>query len=180
MEEKKNWARGTGEGMEPDDLQCSPNARSMKDGEGTAKCPSCSQSAHGEIVLVRCAQLRVDQATLDAALTRPHNRILPSLGNRTLVSCYALRYCFISFLVAFRAEISRTVGLGLAKFRKGIRIVKDCGRTFEGEPMLAEILSGLRAIPLEVIPKRFDHNGIISYPVLKAKKRIHDGPGQSP
>ena len=27
-----------------------------KDEEGAARCPSCSQNAHGETVLVRCAQ----------------------------------------------------------------------------------------------------------------------------
>jgi hypothetical protein len=45
-----------GEGMEPDDLLFSRNARPPKDGEGAARCPSCSQNAHGETVLVRCAQ----------------------------------------------------------------------------------------------------------------------------
>ena len=34
-------------------------------GEGTARCPSCSQNAHDQNVLVRCAQLR---ATLAAPL----------------------------------------------------------------------------------------------------------------
>ena len=43
-------------GMEPDDLLCSRNARPQKDGEGAARCPSCSQNAHDETVLVRCAQ----------------------------------------------------------------------------------------------------------------------------
>ena len=37
--------------MEPDDLQCSRNARPQKDGEGVARCPSCSQNAHDETVL---------------------------------------------------------------------------------------------------------------------------------
>ena len=37
--------------MEPDDLLCSRNARPQKDGEGVARCPSCSQNAHGETVL---------------------------------------------------------------------------------------------------------------------------------
>jgi hypothetical protein len=37
-------------------LLCSLNARPEKDGEGAARCPSCSQNAHGETVLVRCAQ----------------------------------------------------------------------------------------------------------------------------
>ena len=39
------------EGMEADDLLCSRNARPGKDGEGrqgAARCPSCSQNAHGE------------------------------------------------------------------------------------------------------------------------------------
>jgi hypothetical protein len=39
------------EGMEPDDLLWSRNARPKKDGEGAAKCPSCSQNAHDEAVL---------------------------------------------------------------------------------------------------------------------------------
>ncbi len=34
--------------MEPDDLLCSRNARSQKDGERVARCPSCSQNAHDE------------------------------------------------------------------------------------------------------------------------------------
>jgi hypothetical protein len=53
--------------MEPDDLLCSRNARPQKDGERAARCPPCSQNAHGETVLVRCAQLR---ATLATPLTR--------------------------------------------------------------------------------------------------------------
>jgi hypothetical protein len=32
-------------------LPCSRNARSKKDGEGVARCPSCSQNAHDETVL---------------------------------------------------------------------------------------------------------------------------------
>ena len=39
------------EGMEPDDLLCSRNARSRKDGKGVARCPSCSQNAHDRNVL---------------------------------------------------------------------------------------------------------------------------------
>ncbi len=39
-----------------DGLLCSSNARPQKDGEGAARCPSCSQNAHDETVLVRCAQ----------------------------------------------------------------------------------------------------------------------------
>src|SRR6266849_2816902 len=31
-------------------------ALKQKDGEGPARCPSCSQNAHGDTVLVRCAQ----------------------------------------------------------------------------------------------------------------------------
>jgi hypothetical protein len=42
---------------------CSRNARPQKDGEGAARCPPCSQNAHGETVLVRCAQLRAALAT---------------------------------------------------------------------------------------------------------------------
>ncbi len=38
--------------MEPDDLLCSRNARPQKDREGAARCPSCSQNAHCETVLV--------------------------------------------------------------------------------------------------------------------------------
>ena len=34
-----------------------------KDGEGVTRCPSCSQNAHGETVLVRCAQSRAALAT---------------------------------------------------------------------------------------------------------------------
>jgi hypothetical protein len=30
------------------ELQRSHNARSQNDGEGAARCPSCSQNAHGE------------------------------------------------------------------------------------------------------------------------------------
>jgi hypothetical protein len=37
-------------------LLCSRNARPEKDGKGVARCPSCSQNAHDETVLVRCAQ----------------------------------------------------------------------------------------------------------------------------
>ena len=51
--------------MEPDDLLCSRNARPQKDGERAARCPPCSQNAHGETVLVRRAQSRIDQATLE-------------------------------------------------------------------------------------------------------------------
>jgi len=32
-------------------------------GRGAARCPPCSQNAHGETVLVRCAQLRAALAT---------------------------------------------------------------------------------------------------------------------
>ncbi len=34
--------------MKPDELLCSRGARFQKDGEGAARCPSCSQNAHGE------------------------------------------------------------------------------------------------------------------------------------
>jgi hypothetical protein len=53
--------------MELDDLLCSRNARPQKDEEGAARCPPCSQNAHGETVLVRCAQ---SKAALAAPLTR--------------------------------------------------------------------------------------------------------------
>jgi hypothetical protein len=43
--------------MGPDDLLRLRNARPQKDEEGAARCPLCSQNAHGETVLVRCAQL---------------------------------------------------------------------------------------------------------------------------
>ena len=49
--------------MEADDLLCSHNARPQKDGEGAARCPSCSQNAHNKNVLVRCAQSRAALAT---------------------------------------------------------------------------------------------------------------------
>jgi hypothetical protein len=42
--------------METDDLLCSRNARPMKVGKGVARYPSCSQNAHDQNVLVRCAQ----------------------------------------------------------------------------------------------------------------------------
>ena len=44
-----------GEGY-PVSLRCSRNARPQKDEEGVARCPPCSQNAHDETVLVRCAQ----------------------------------------------------------------------------------------------------------------------------
>src|SRR5438046_5926124 len=47
---------------------CSRNARPQKDEEGVARYPPCSQDAHGETVLVRCAQSR-------AALATPLNRV---------------------------------------------------------------------------------------------------------
>ena len=50
----KKAARREGDG--PVSPLCSRNARPKKDGEGAARCPSCSQNAHGETVLVRCAQ----------------------------------------------------------------------------------------------------------------------------
>jgi len=49
-------ARRTEEGMEADDLLCSRNTRPEKGRRGVARCPSCSQNAHDETVLVRCAQ----------------------------------------------------------------------------------------------------------------------------
>jgi hypothetical protein len=49
--------------MEPDDLLCSRNARPEKDEERVARCPPCSQNAHDETVLVRCAQSRAALAT---------------------------------------------------------------------------------------------------------------------
>jgi hypothetical protein len=42
---------------------CSRNARPQKDEEGVARCPPCSQNAHDETVLVRCAQSRAALAT---------------------------------------------------------------------------------------------------------------------
>ena len=42
---------------------CSRSARSQKDEEGVARCPSCSQNAHDEAVLVRCARSRAALAT---------------------------------------------------------------------------------------------------------------------
>ncbi len=47
--------------------RCSRNVRPEKDGEGAARCPSCSQSPHDETVVARCAQDR-------AALATPLNR----------------------------------------------------------------------------------------------------------
>jgi len=38
---------------------------SKQDGEGAARCPPCSQNAHGETVLVRCAQLGSSQPPLE-------------------------------------------------------------------------------------------------------------------
>ncbi len=49
--------------MEPDDLLSSRNARPQEDEEGAARCPPCSQNAHDETVLVRCAQSRAALAT---------------------------------------------------------------------------------------------------------------------
>ena len=49
--------------MEPDDLLCSRNARPQKDGEGAARCPSCSQSPRDKAAVARCAQFRAALAT---------------------------------------------------------------------------------------------------------------------
>ena len=49
--------------MEPDYLLCSRNARPEKDEEGATRRPLCSQNAHDETVLVRCAQSRATLAT---------------------------------------------------------------------------------------------------------------------
>jgi hypothetical protein len=49
---KKPASRGDG----PVSPLYSRNARPKKEEEGAARCPSCSQNAHGEAVLVRCAQ----------------------------------------------------------------------------------------------------------------------------
>ena len=38
--------------------------RVWRDETGVARCPSCSQNAHDQNVLVRRAQSRIDQATL--------------------------------------------------------------------------------------------------------------------
>jgi hypothetical protein len=51
------------EGDGPVSSLCSRNARPQKDGEEAARCPPCSQNAHNETVLVRCAQLRAALAT---------------------------------------------------------------------------------------------------------------------
>ena len=48
--------RGTEEGMRPDDLSCSRNARPENDLREQADRSSCSQNAHDKNVLVRCAQ----------------------------------------------------------------------------------------------------------------------------
>ena len=42
--------------MEADDLLCSRNAQPQKEGEGAARCLFCSQNAHDQNVLARCAQ----------------------------------------------------------------------------------------------------------------------------
>ena len=44
--------------MESVTLLCSRNARFQKDEEGAARCPPCSQNAHDETVVARCAQSR--------------------------------------------------------------------------------------------------------------------------
>ena len=51
--------------MEPDGFLCSRTARPQKDGEGAARCPSCSQNAHGETVLVRRAHHGTDPGRLE-------------------------------------------------------------------------------------------------------------------
>jgi hypothetical protein len=56
-------ARRTEEGMGPDDLLCSRNARPQKDEREWPSCPSCSQNAHDKNVLARCAQSRTALAT---------------------------------------------------------------------------------------------------------------------
>jgi len=48
--------------METDGILCSRNARPQKEGKGAARCPSCSQNAHDQNVLVRCAQYRTTLA----------------------------------------------------------------------------------------------------------------------
>ena len=45
------------------DLKDALPTRSQKDEEGAARCPLCSQNAHDQNVLVRCAQLRATLAT---------------------------------------------------------------------------------------------------------------------
>ena len=50
--------------MVTDDPLCSRNARSEKDGKGSLVVP-CSRNAHDRNVLVRRAQSRIDQASLD-------------------------------------------------------------------------------------------------------------------
>jgi hypothetical protein len=45
---------------------CARATRGLRrDGKGAARCPSCSQNAHDQNVLVRRAQSRIDQATLE-------------------------------------------------------------------------------------------------------------------
>jgi len=48
--------------MGSDDRLSSRNVRPQMGGEGEAKRPSCSQKAHDETVLVRCAQYRAPLA----------------------------------------------------------------------------------------------------------------------
>jgi len=50
--------------MEPVDLLCSRNARPLKDGEGAARCPSCSQNAHGK----NCARLGQERVSARSGL----------------------------------------------------------------------------------------------------------------
>jgi hypothetical protein len=65
------------------------NARPQKDEEGAARCPLCSQNAHDETVLVRCAvegslgrSLRESGEELDA-LAREKARLgAPRVGGR--------------------------------------------------------------------------------------------------
>jgi hypothetical protein len=75
---------------------CSRNARPQKDREGAARCPSCSQNAHDQNVLVRCAQYRAASATPFEARGREVEGIRltraegdssePSWGQRTRAS----------------------------------------------------------------------------------------------
>ena len=64
----------TMKGMEADDLLCSRNARPGRDRQVAARCPSCSQNAHGEEdgmtpTLVLCSRNARPQKGL---VRRPH------------------------------------------------------------------------------------------------------------
>lgn len=48
------------------------------------------------------------------------------------------------------------------KLRQGLRVKKDCGRAFKGDPMLFHVLTSLNRVPFKLILKKFFHFGIIS------------------